>query len=83
MRTLSVRTTQPCPRGLCSLPDANDQTSVPPPPHWAVAQAHEEAEDGEPRATTIERARQLKRDAEQLDEERHDQYDDPDEGGEG
>jgi hypothetical protein len=57
--------------------DANDQPSVPPPPHWAVAEARDEAEDGETRATTIERARRLEREAEQLEGERHDEYDDP------
>ena len=65
------------------MPDANDQPSIPPPPNWALAQACDEAEDGEAASTTIERARQLARDAEQLEEERHDEYDDSDEGGEG
>jgi hypothetical protein len=65
------------------VPDSDDQTSVPPPPTWAVAQARDEAEDGEVPATTIERARQLNLGADQLEEERHDEYDDPDEGGEG
>jgi len=48
-----------------------------------VAQARDEAEDGETRSTTIERARQLEREADQLEDERHDEYDDADEGGEG
>ena len=65
------------------MPDAIDQPSVPPPPQWAVAQARDEAEDGETRSTTFERARQLERAAERLEEERHNEYDDPDAGGEG
>jgi hypothetical protein len=65
------------------VPEANDRSSVPPPPTWALAQARDEAEEGEILPTTIERARQLERDAEQLEEERHDEYDDSDEGGEG
>jgi len=69
--------------GVVHVPAANDQPGVPPPPPWAVAQARDEAEDGESGATTIERARHLEREAEQLEGERHDEYDDPDEGGEG
>jgi hypothetical protein len=65
------------------VPDPNDQPSVPPPPQWAVAQARDEAEDGESRSTTNQRAMRLEREAEQLSEERHDEYDDPDTGGEG
>jgi hypothetical protein len=63
--------------------DGDDQPNVPPPPPWAVAQARDEAESGEHRSTTAERARQLQREAGQLEQERHDEYDDPDEGGEG
>jgi len=63
--------------------DASDPPSVSPPRPWAVAQARDEAEDGETRSTTIERARQLEREADQLEDERHDEYDDADEGGEG
>ena len=65
------------------MPDPNDQPSVAPPPQWAVAQARDEAEDGESRSTTNQRTRRLEREAEQLNEERHDEYDDPDQGGEG
>ena len=65
------------------MPDRNDQPIRSAPPPWAVAQASDEAEDGESHASTIDHARQLQREAQQLDEERHDEYDDPDEGGEG
>jgi hypothetical protein len=65
------------------MPNPNDQPNVPPTPQWAVAQARDEAEDGESRSTTNQRARRLEREAEQLDKERHDEYDDPDKGGEG
>lgn len=52
------------------------------PPHWAFDQANEELD--EPRDTTdvTARAWRLVREAEERESERHDEYDDPDQGGE-
>jgi hypothetical protein len=50
------------------------------PPGWAVDQATQEVEEGESIAA---RAWELVRDKQQRDDERHDEYDDPDQGGEG
>jgi hypothetical protein len=50
------------------------------PPRWALEQAIQEVDDGE---SITDRAWELARAKRQRDDERHDQYDDPDEGGEG
>jgi hypothetical protein len=54
-----------------------------PPPDWAVQQATEEQYDVDDAALIDQRAREIARHARQLHRERHDEYDDPDEGGEG
>ena len=51
-------------------------------PTWAVQQATEELYDVEDVEVITRRARELVRERQQHDDERHDQYDDPDEGGE-
>ena len=51
-------------------------------PAWAVDQATNETLDGEDGATIAARAREIVRAAKQRDDERHDEYDDPDLGGE-
>ena len=54
------------------------------PPGWAVRQAAGELGDGETYSpAVVERAWRLVRDVEQREAERHDQFDDPDQGGEG
>ncbi len=60
----------------------NPSPSPPPPsgtPEWALEQATQEVDEGESIAA---RAWELVREKQQRDEERHDQYDDPDQGGE-
>jgi hypothetical protein len=52
-------------------------------PGWAVDQATDELPDQSTAPSVMERAREIVRDAERLDHERHDEYDDPDQGGEG
>lgn len=52
----------------------------PEPPEWALAQATDEVDEGE---SVIARAWELVREKQQRDDERHDEYDDPDQGGEG
>lgn len=53
------------------------------PPGWALDQAATELYDVEDRSAIVERAREIVREAQQLRDERHDEYDDPDQGGEG
>lgn len=50
------------------------------PPGWAVAQATQEVDQGE---SIVARAWELVREKQEIDDERHDEYDDPDQGGEG
>lgn len=50
------------------------------PPEWALDQAAQDVDDGESIAA---RAWDLVRNKQQEYDERHDEYDDPDEGGEG
>jgi hypothetical protein len=63
-----------------SPPD--ERPSVQGPPDWAVDQATDELDGADDLAAVEERAWQLVHDAEQREEERHDEYDDPDQGGE-
>ncbi|HKG50727.1 MAG TPA: hypothetical protein VKB14_09820 [Actinomycetales bacterium] len=63
------------------LPDGRED--LPRPPDWAVDQSTDELYDEQDPAVIEERAWKLVRDAEQRDDERHDEYDDPDQGGEG
>jgi hypothetical protein len=58
------------PRGLHELPD------------WAREQAQSELFDVDDDAAVVVRAWEIVRAARQLEEERHDEYDDPDLGGE-
>jgi hypothetical protein len=50
------------------------------PPRWALDQAIEDADEGE---SIVDHAWALVRAKQQKDDERHDQYDDPVQGGEG
>jgi hypothetical protein len=52
------------------------------PAAWAVEKATEDLYDVQDPQAVRRRAWQLMREARQLDDERHDQYDDPDQGGE-
>jgi hypothetical protein len=52
-------------------------------PGWAQRQATGESGDGEDGSTVLERACRLVRDGEERKAERHDEFDDPDHGGEG
>lgn len=49
------------------------------PPRWALEQAIQEVDEGE---SVTARAWELVRARQQRDDERHDEYDDPDQGGE-
>ncbi len=52
------------------------------PPDWAVERALAEADSSDPNVVD-DLARQLAAEAAQIEAERHDEYDDPDLGGEG
>lgn len=52
-------------------------------PQWAVDQATAEAEIDDADPPALERARRMASEAERHEAERHDEYDDPDQGGEG
>jgi hypothetical protein len=53
------------------------------PPDWALNQAGDELYDVTDPAVIADRARELARAAQEREDERHDEYDDPDQGGEG
>lgn len=63
----------------------NTQEDAPsgPTPRWALQQATDELAEGEDAAAIAERAREIVSEAEELEDERHNEYDDPDRGGEG
>jgi len=53
------------------------------PPDWALDQAARDLDDAEDRSAIVERAWEITHIAQQIEDERHDEYDDPDQGGEG
>jgi hypothetical protein len=63
-------------------PGGDEPSSRPEPPYWAIEQAIEELFDAQDRAAIVSRAWEISREASQLEDERHDEYDDPDQGGE-
>jgi hypothetical protein len=66
----------------CTVPSPNENPNIQDPAGWAVDQATAEMYDVDDPHVIIERARELVREAEQREDERHDEYDDPDQGGE-
>jgi hypothetical protein len=64
------------------MPIPNERPSVERPPDWAVVHATDELYDVDDAAVVEERAWQLVHDAEVREHERHNEYDDPDQGGE-
>lgn len=63
-----------------SHPD-EDSSAAPIPP-WALQQATEELYDTEDAEVIAQRAREIAREGREREDERHDEYDDPDQGGE-
>lgn len=61
----------------------SDDLSMSLPPGWAVDQAAADLYETADPAAVEARAMELVHESEQLDDERHDEYDDPDQGGEG
>jgi hypothetical protein len=64
------------------VPDPDEGASPAPIPTWAVQQAREELYDVVDPAAIEARAREISREHQEREDERHDEYDDPDEGGE-
>jgi hypothetical protein len=64
------------------MPDPDPGSSPAPIPDWAVQQAREELYDVKESEAIEERAREIARLAQEREDERHDEYDDPDQGGE-
>jgi hypothetical protein len=52
-------------------------------PHWALRRAAEELYDIDDADVIAQRAREIAREDREREDERHDEYDDPDQGGEG
>ena len=60
-----------------------DEGSSPPSiPAWALQRATEELYDTTDADVIAQRAREIARESRQLEAERHDEFDDPDQGGE-
>ena len=64
------------------MPSSSEHPNVEQLPAWAVDQATNEMPEGGDGTSIAARAREIVRDAKQRDDERHDDYDDPDQGGE-
>jgi hypothetical protein len=62
--------------------DSDERASPATIPTWALDQAREELYDVRDPAVIDDRARQIAREHQEREDERHDEYDDPDEGGE-
>ena len=63
---------------MAQIPTTGPTSSEP--PRWALEQAIQEVDE---RESVVARAWELVRARQQSDDERHDEYDDPDQGGEG
>ncbi|WP_133241134.1 hypothetical protein [Nocardioides gansuensis] len=63
-----------------SQPDEGSSTASP--PTWALRRATEELYDVEDPEVIAQRAREIAREGREREDERHDEYDDPDQGGE-
>jgi hypothetical protein len=62
---------------------SNERSRLQPPPGWAQDRAAADLYDVKDPAVIAERAWELVHEAQRLEDERHDEYDDPDQGGEG
>ena len=64
------------------MPTSRERPDVEPLPAWAVDQATIELGDMEDQGLIAQHAREIVSDEAQRDDERHDEFDDPDQGGE-
>lgn len=65
------------------MPTDIESSNAQEPPDWAFERAADELYQVDDQSIIAERARQIVREEQQLRDERHDEYDDADEGGEG
>ena len=65
------------------MPNSDEGSSPGPTPTWALQQATEELYEVEDTKVIAQRAREIAGEAQGREDERHDEYDDPDQGGEG
>lgn len=65
------------------MPNPDEGSSPAPPPTWARQQATEELYEVNDTEVIAQRAREIARQAQEREDERHDEYDDPNQGGEG
>jgi hypothetical protein len=65
------------------MPVTSRDDNLQQPPDWAVDQAKDELYDVEDSGAIADRAWELTHNAQDREDERHDEYDDPDQGGEG
>ena len=63
--------------------NSDENTPPGPTPTWALQQATDELYEVEDAHLIAQRAREIASEAEEREDERHNQYDDPDRGGEG
>ena len=64
------------------MPTSSENPNVKQLPAWAIDQATVELGDTEDEAAIAQQAREIVSDDVQRNDERHDEYDDPDQGGE-
>jgi hypothetical protein len=64
------------------MPDPDEGATPTPTTTWALEQAREELYDVRDPEVIEERAREIAHEYQERADERHDEYDDPDEGGE-
>ena len=64
------------------MPHSGERPTHPPVPAWALQQATDELYDVDGPAVISQQARQIASEAREREDERHDEYDDPDQGGE-
>ena len=64
------------------MADSGPGSSPAPIPTWALQRASEELYDVEDAEAIAQRAREIARQTQELADERHDEYDDSDQGGE-
>jgi hypothetical protein len=68
--------------GEPQVPSPGQPPDAPQPPEWALGQAASDLYDVDDPVVIAECARELARTAQEREDERHDEYDDPDQGGE-
>jgi hypothetical protein len=68
--------------GEIGMPHPDEDTPSPSIPAWALRRATEELHDVDDPEVILQHAGQIAREAQEREDERHDEYDDPDQGGE-